>query len=369
MLTSQSLVAELENTLNHGESVQRRDILRKVTDLFLRDAGCYDEECIAVFDGVMVRLIEKIERQALIELSGRLAPIRNAPAAVIRRLAHDPNIGVWQPVLKYSDRLTDPDLVDLAKTKSQAHLVTIAGRARLSETVTDVLIDRGNEDVRQEVTLNSGARISSLGLAKVAGHAEVDERLAVAFANRKDVPPEVLEQLVRRATDVVRQRLVEDADPAARGRIQEILSSVSDHVARNEASHNRLAAGRSAKVLMHQDPGRLKEQIWQFAKDGKPADTINGLAMLCNVPVGAVKNIVSQGSAEGLIILGKAGGLGWPELKDVLIATVRAKTEKSEDLKALFEQFMSLSAHNAQRVVRFIKSSNAVSKDAIRKMI
>src|SRR5450755_3988145 len=80
MLTSQSLVAELESALNSGGSLQRSDILRKVTDLFLAGADAFDEECVGVFDGVMGRLIEKIERQALVELSGRLAPIRNAPA-------------------------------------------------------------------------------------------------------------------------------------------------------------------------------------------------------------------------------------------------------------------------------------------------
>jgi uncharacterized protein (DUF2336 family) len=369
MLTSQSLVAELESALNSGGSLQRSDILRKVTDLFLAGADAFDEECVGVFDGVMGRLIEKIERQALIELSGRLAPIRNAPATVVRRLAHDDDVAVWKPILKYSETLTDSDLVDLAKTKSQAHLVTIAGRARLSESVTDVLVDRGNVQVRREVTLNHAARFSSAGLAKVARHAEDDAHLAVAFANRTDVPPEVLEQLVRKATDIVRQRLLESAAPEAQDRIKQIMSAVSDHVARNEASHNRLTAARSAKVLLHQDPSHLKSQISQFAKSGKSAEAIDALAMLCDVPVNAIKNLASQGAAEGMIILGKAGGLGWPELKDVLAVTMRAKTEKPEVLKALFEQFMSLSTNNAQRAMRFIKSSKAISKDEIRKMV
>ena len=69
----QSLILEIENALSRGSSSQRSNILRRLTDLFLRNAEALPDERVVIFDDVMSYLIEKIERDALIELSGRLA--------------------------------------------------------------------------------------------------------------------------------------------------------------------------------------------------------------------------------------------------------------------------------------------------------
>jgi uncharacterized protein (DUF2336 family) len=54
------------------------------------------------------------------------------------------------------NRLTDDDLIENATTKSQDHLFAIAQRLKLSETVTDVLVERGNERVVHRVVRNKG---------------------------------------------------------------------------------------------------------------------------------------------------------------------------------------------------------------------
>ena len=77
------------------------------------------------------------ERQALIELTGRLAPIDRGPINVIGHLSRDDDIEISGPILEQSNMLTDNDLVEIATTKSQAHLSTIAGRKRIGEPVTD----------------------------------------------------------------------------------------------------------------------------------------------------------------------------------------------------------------------------------------
>jgi len=77
------------------------------------------------------------------ELSAQLAPIGNAPVNVIQRLARDDEITVAGPVLAQSPRLSPTDLVDIAETKSQAHLLAISGREAIAPMVTDVLVHRG----------------------------------------------------------------------------------------------------------------------------------------------------------------------------------------------------------------------------------
>ena len=54
------------------------------------------------FDDVIGRLIDKVDRLALTELSGRLASVANAPVNVIDRLARHDDIAIAGPILQKS---------------------------------------------------------------------------------------------------------------------------------------------------------------------------------------------------------------------------------------------------------------------------
>ena len=78
-------------------------------------------------------------------------------------LARDRAIEVAGPILSQSNRLTDEDLLAIARDNSQERLLAISKRATLSEKVSDVLVTRGNRDVVLSVTQNEGARFSDTG--------------------------------------------------------------------------------------------------------------------------------------------------------------------------------------------------------------
>ena len=79
-------------------------------------------------------------------------------------------IGVAGPVLARSDLLDNVTLVENARTKSQQHLLAISRRKALAETVTDVLVERGNRDVALSVVQQRRRQILRGGLCQ-AGQA------------------------------------------------------------------------------------------------------------------------------------------------------------------------------------------------------
>src|SRR2546421_4420525 len=123
MAAHTSLLIELQEAIERGSVDRRIESLRRITDLFLGDAAVLNGEQVGVFDDVMGRLIDHIEMKALVELGQRLAPVSNAPREVMRRLARNDAIAVAGPVLARSPRIPDADLVEIARTKSQAHLL------------------------------------------------------------------------------------------------------------------------------------------------------------------------------------------------------------------------------------------------------
>ena len=354
MLRDHSLFVELETTLTHGAASQRFTILRRMTDLFLAGKETYSDDHIAIFDSLICRLIERIEHQALIELSGKFAPVDRAPINVIGHLSRHDDIAVSGPILEQSNVLTDTDLVEIAKTKSQAHLSAIAGRKRIGEPVTDVLIDRGNSEVARKVTLNIGARFSRFGMATAVRRAENDESLAAAVADRIDLPPELLETLVSKATIAVRERLLAEAKPEMRHRITQVLARVSGQVSGQVA---REAAAKTR--TMPQDPERLKSRIAQCVASRNVEELTEAFAAYCDVPYKTVDDLVQEQSDEGMLVLGKASLMGWPELESVLTVLLPSRTKTPDNVKALFAAYIKLTTANAQRAVSFIRASAA----------
>jgi len=189
--SAKQLIDQFNTALGKVSSAEQLAVQRQVADLLLSSTAPYSERQVAIFNDVMNGLIERIDRPALLELIGRLAAAENAPNAVIDHLSSNDDITVAGPMLEKSKVLTDENLIEIAKTKGQAHLMAIASRSQVSETVTDALVDRGVADVTQKVIANDGAKLSELGFVKVVHEARTDEELATALAERRDVPPEL----------------------------------------------------------------------------------------------------------------------------------------------------------------------------------
>jgi len=188
---AESLLSELDVTLAKSSGSQQLIMLRKLTDLFLAGAPNYSTAQIAIFEVILNRLTQDIDPRALVELSGRLANLDNAPPELISRLSSSDDIKVSGPVLEKSTLLDDHTLVGVAKTKSQNHLMAIAGRIKVNEPVTDVLVDRGSPAVRCKVIANAGALFSEEGFARLVTEAGKDKTLAGLIAERPDVPAEL----------------------------------------------------------------------------------------------------------------------------------------------------------------------------------
>jgi uncharacterized protein (DUF2336 family) len=369
MLSAPNLIDELEATLRHGTGAQRAEILQRVTQLFLVHAESYSGEQVALFDEVMERLVERIEQQARVRLSTQLAPVRNAPANVVQRLARDDDIEVSRPVIQQSAILSDDFLVELARSKSQLHLEAIASRAQIAEKVTDVLVERGNAAVTRTIAGNAGARFSRQAIMQVADRAGDDATLAGLIVNRADVPPDVFGHLLSRATEVVRQRLLKDAAPELRAKINHTLATIASQVAKAAPRNQPPGSGHSVATLLHHDSARLKAQVAEFARTGRQPQTIEALAALSKLPVEAVRSLLRAEAEDGVLILCKAVGMAWPDVKHVLAAMTGSASDDARRNKVAFDKFYNLSEDTAQRVIRFVKSCKAVSKADLQRML
>lgn len=347
-----SLIPELEEVVQRGSREKRAETLQRITALFIDGASHYNDKHVDLFDEVFGLLIEEIETKARAELSNRLAPVSNAPVKILRKLAHDDDIAVAGPVLKLAPRLAEADLIDVAKTKSQAHLKAISARRALGEAVTDVLVRRGDRDVARRVADNRGARISEKGFFRLVKRAEEDGILAEKVGLRPDIPAPMFRDLLTKATAVVHKRLIASATPEVRAAICDVLAKVAKEVGARVGPRDYRAAQRL--VLGLDRAKQLNEAaLAAFCAEGKYEEVVVALAALAKVPVKIADRLMGGDRPDPVLILCKAANLSWPTVKAVILARPDATGTSSQGLDAAFANYGRLSTSTAQRVVRF----------------
>lgn len=353
-----SIISEVEAALHGASDAKRGDVLRRVTDLFVGGAAAATPEQTELFDGVIGQLISHIESRALVELSRRLAPIANAPLDTVRALARHDDIEVSGPILAGSERLTDDDLIEIAKTKSNEHLAKISGRAHLKETVTDILVDRGDSEVANELAINSGARFSQIGMAKLVMRADSDDRLTESVARRTDIPPVLFRQLLAQATEVVRNKLLSAAPPGRQDAVKQILAEIATQVSRKPATAQNGVEALRLMQAFSQDTELLKRKTQEFASLKRVAEVNAGLSMLSGLPFEQIDRLFHTSNGFGLMVLCRTLALDWQTTQAIILAGDTAE----EQLVDLRDQYNALSIPSAQRLVRFWQARQKVAK-------
>lgn len=349
----QSLIDELNQAVAAGNVKQRVRILQRITDLFAAGSRNYSSEQIALFDDVLRELSSDIETKARAKLAHRLAGLDNAPPKIIRALAFDDVIDVAGPVLVQSEQLTDEDLIENASTKSQEHLLAIAQRLKLSEAVTDVLVERGDRRVVHKVVKNKGARFSLAGYGKLTIKARSDRKLTVALGERSDIPRQYFLKLLEAASSTVRAKL-EAAHPEMATAIRDTIDNVATTMQREAraASQEHAMAAREAKR-------RLRVRTITEASVHAPAHaqefekTVVALARLGHFSVDLVERALLDQGQDMILLLAKAAGCTWTTARELLLMYAANRNLTADDLSRAFERYKKLSRETAQNIVNF----------------
>ena len=349
--SSENLLEELQTALSHGTVAHRVETLRRVTDLFMDNAVDYSDDHVRVFDDVFQCLIEQIETSARALLAERLAPIAAAPPKIIRTLALDEVIEVSGPVLSKSERLDEATLIEIARTRGQAHLKAISLRRVLSEALTDVLVTRGDEDVVQSTVSNPGAQLSEGSLADLVTRAERDDDLASCIGLRSDLPRHHYLKLVAKASLAVRRKL-----EAAHPELADDVSSVVQEAAQRIRAASMTRQTETARALvksLHED-GRLTElQVATFAEQGKFDETNAGLAALAGVAVETAETMMIESRVEGVMILAKVAAMQWSSVRAIIALREKLSGGSQTDMLTLRDAYEALRSSTAQQVLRF----------------
>jgi uncharacterized protein (DUF2336 family) len=262
--------------------------------------------------------------------------------------------------------LTDQDLIEIANTKSQGHLLAISGRVQIAATVTDALLQRGQQQVLHKLAENAGARFSDQGYTTLVRHCERDELLAEKVGVRIDVPHKLFRELLLRATEAVRSRLLAMVGPENRDKIQSVLAEISNETQDEAGRKNqRKYIEAHARVLALKEKGQLDESVFfEFAKADQFAEIVAALALLCESPMPLVESLLQSEHHEAWLIPCRVAKLDWSTVRAILSSRSFGRALSLQVLDKVRAEYVALSQTSAGRVLRFWRVRQIATSEA-----
>ncbi len=236
----------------------------------------------------------------------------DAPHELIQRLAHDMDVSVCEPVIRFSPLLTNEDLLSLiAQAPANTTVLAVAHRPRLAAAVADAIAATSDNAAIRALLANRSAQIREATLD--------------ALVARSVDHPEWHEPLVHRPCLTVRSvRLLSDIVAA---HLLEVLASRTDFtVPFAEDLRARVATrlASDAKEPRQSEPTTEEALVWaqQLAKQGELVEDVllaaarRGearyatalLAVAAGTAISVVDRAASLRSAKGMVsLVWKAG--------------------------------------------------------------
>lgn len=336
----------------NGDSniVERDQLFRNMAQLYSYVSDRCDDEQVAQYDEVLCQLAELVEAEARAHVAKLLAPLDRAPGNVVVKLAND-TIEVAQPLLEFSNVLTDDDLIDIIAGQTEAHRVAIAARGQVAERVGEAIVTHGEQPSVSRLVNNPNAELGADTLRKLVEKAAVDAELAANLRGREDIDWKSLAGQI----DVVGEKVMETIariapriDPVAVGKV----SAVVYNRMRNRAGFS----GQEWKVAYNQvkalaDRRQLDEKaLVRFARFGYGHHTAAALTIMLRIqPEIFVKWLAMQDYVAITVAL-RALGVP-PDLFQSMISSMPWRDlPTQEDLDTVRKRFEALSREEATNI-------------------
>ena len=176
-----------------------------------------------------------------------------------------------------------------------------------------------------------------------------------------DLPVKFLRDLLRRAKDAVRARLLAIAPPALQEEIRRVLD---EHRARGAAAGTRFSASPKQLVKLMKGLNELDDAaVYKFAEAKKFDEVTVALAVLNEVPIEMMARLMEGPRADLILIPCRSARLNWPTVETILRnRPVQATDQRADAWQVAERDYRRLSMETAQRTVRFWQLHNRIEK-------
>ncbi len=289
--------ADVKNLMANPSAENRAITSGKIAGQFSSGGLTDNERHIA--EDIFRALVKDTEVLVRESLAAHLKTSPDLPHDVAMSLASDVD-SVALPMIKFSEVLTDDDLVVIVRGKSATRQVAVAQRSRVSATVANALIDTGNETAVARLVSNEGADLNEKALGRVIDEYDSSVRVSDSLSRRTSLPAAISEQLVEAVTQKLQDYLSEK---------QELSADVATNLilqARERATLNLVQFGSSEAELdnlinqLHRKRRLTPSLLLRAISMGDEGFFERGLACLAGVALPNAQALIHDDGGLGL---------------------------------------------------------------------
>lgn len=206
---SQLSASDVDLLLGDSTAKVRARTVAKIVAEF--ELGRMDVGARKIAEDIFRRLARDVELRVRKALGENLKESRIVPHDIALTLANDV-IEVAGPILKSSCVLTDEDLIEIIHTQPMESLIAVAQRNFVAETVSDALVDKGDEDVVVTLISNKGTVVSEETFDKVLDEYPRNDRVLECVTYREKLPVKLSERLITMVSAQLQEHLITHHD-------------------------------------------------------------------------------------------------------------------------------------------------------------
>lgn len=343
------------------------ELLERVVDLFFVTTDKQSAQDRDAFGEVMERMAYAADPATRAKLAERMATAELAPVELMRRLARD-EIYIARPILQYSPSLREGDLVAITRKAEQDHLKATAHRNNLTSPVTDIIVKRGDLEVLQAITSNTGAEFSSDGLDQLSRAAEIHSDLQTILKRRRELAPRVIAKLKRLTDGNFWQNMAETMLMTSED-IDNKAASKSKKM--NAKSKNQASGSKQNQSDKPQDDEKAKPAVKvsesvlvEYARASEVDKTLDAFASFAELDKTMAEHCLFQAHISALMVLCKAHGLAPGAFTALLQIRETVTGEPTEDVIGLMRRYESMTAETAKRIISFSEKRPGANKSS-----
>ena len=349
-----SKLYDLIELAKEPSSERRRELLREVTDLFLAQSpGRLDPNQMALFDDVMGRISNDMEEAVRAELSLKLAPSTFAPAGLAHSLASD-SIAVAEPMLRHSRALSEADLVALVQTKGQDHLRAISQRPEVPASVSDAIVQRGDDATLNVLLRNSGAELSREASEAAVDRAHANPELHEAVVERQSLPPDLLNEMYFIVEARLRETIMERNAELDPNELEAALETGRKRLAARDGAMPADYQQVEAEVRAMAKRGELTPTVLtSFLRQGQKTRFMMALSELADIDFPTARRVLEGRLVDPLAIVCKAAGFDRALFLTFVVLMLDREADAMGRAQEYGDLYSKLTPESASRAIRF----------------
>jgi len=334
-------------------SERRRELLREVTNLFFTtDSGQSPAES-SLFDAILSQLSAEMEEEVRYELAERMADTPTAPRGLINSLASD-TARIAEPVLRRSPALTETDLLTVARNQGQDHLRAISRRDFVPESVSEAIVERGDDTTLSVLLRNENAALSRNAHEAAVDRAATSPQLQEAVIDRHALPPDLLNEFYFVVEARLRDRILERNAELNPAELEAALAIGRKRLAsRDGALPADYALAEAAVAGLKARGGIGPAALAAFLRNGEQTKFLVALSDLADIDFHTARRILEKRELDALAIVCKAADFDRALFLTFAILVLGRENDAMGRAREYGQLYADLPRDAANRTIRF----------------